>query len=313
MLTISHYGGVGTQNGTQIKGKKSNKYKVRCARIMTSDVFTFQRKLMQTVGQLLGSPEVKPGFQYLPELIKYEQETSFATGDAIGAFARASYKRYTSKQIKAERKIVKKLINKLVDNFTEDELARKCFNISCIIALMLEELGIWAVVYRGTLIYDAKGTSVNRFLYYIDDLFNPPVGSDARGHSWVFTPSYPVIDLTSKHQPLPDDIKRYVPVPVLVEQDGPYSPELKWYLDLSESSGLIEEKKKLLDSYLRWPCWNQLHRKAHFKSNEIDLHYIPMDIMFPEKPLPITDSDVTIGGQLPFDFYKQIKKELYAV
>ncbi|MEQ1859373.1 MAG: hypothetical protein ABMA13_05510 [Chthoniobacteraceae bacterium] len=278
--------------------------------ILITSILQFQTALIREVERVLATKAVHPGFQHHSDLVSFETEVSFATGEAIGAFARRAMRRASASELNRQRRIVDKLVAEIVAQVSPEELNRRCLDASIAITLMLEELGIWAVTYLGTLIYDGNGVLPNRSLYYVDDIFNPPENSEARGHSWIFTPGYPVLDLTAHHQPLPDEWRSSVPFPILLKKDGPTSSEPRWYLDLSESPMSVQKKREWLLAQRKYPDWNRVHSHAHFHSNGIILHFVPMDLLFGDSPLKEFKSSLQIGGTTAFDFFNSIRSKL---
>lgn len=277
--------------------------------MMVNSIFKFQKILVAQVQKTLNSSSIKPGFQYLPELLKYEEKETFATGEAIGAFARLHREQLIKNAgLSAERAKVKHIIRLLRDAISESELESRCLDISHILALILEKESIWSVVYNGSIIYDDFSNSVHRHMYYVDDLLLPLQDSRAQGHSWVFTPAYPVIDLTAKFQALPESIKEHVPDPVLIQTDGPFEDSLSHYLDISESSDQQGQKRAILDQKHKYPEWNRLHLPALYQG-EIEIKYIPMGITFPDKPLEEFATGITFEGINPMDLYNKLKKD----
>ncbi|MEQ1858442.1 MAG: hypothetical protein ABMA13_00745 [Chthoniobacteraceae bacterium] len=277
---------------------------------MITDIFQFQDALIKQVERVLETRDVQPGFQHHPALVAFEESVSFATGEAIGAFARQAMRKCSASELKRQRRMIKTLLAHVIANVSPDELMRRCFDASIAITLMLEELGIWAVTYLGTLIYDGCGVLENRSLYYVDDIFDPHPDSEARGHSWIFTPGYPVIDLTARHQPLPLEWSEKIPWPLLLQKDGPTSPDPMWYLDLMDPPLVAKQKHMWLLEQRKYPDWNRLHPHAHYKANEVYLHFVPMDLMFGDSPLSEFQSSFRIGGKTPFEFFNAIRTTL---
>jgi hypothetical protein len=271
----------------------------------------FNQELMRTVRRVLKTSTVKPGFQYLPEIVNYEAEVSFATGMAVAAFARDAQSRMTKREKIAESEIVRQLFSFITARVTSDELSRQCLNVSIICALMLEQLGIWTVVYLGTLLYDSKEDGHDRMLYYVDDLISPPPNSAARGHSWIFTPALPVIDLTAKHQELTPYLREHVPCPVIVKREDEFKPQHWWYISKNDSIEESERKQAVLRTMeVQIPNWNEIHKKAHFENEHLLLHYIPMSLYFGAEPLEQTNFPVRIGGETPVAAFERFKRDV---
>lgn len=268
-----------------------------------SNIFDFQRLLVNNVKDVLGTNNIKPGFQHIDELVKYEQKYSFATGEAIAAFARLPQEENNSE-------LLDKLIKKLNKSFTKDELYRKCLDVSMIVSSMLDELGIWSCCYMGSIIAEPRGQNPTG-LFYLDSILDPMKGSEAKGHAWVYTKSHPVIDFTAKHQGGNlENLKNKIPRPVLASEEF-YDPDLdKFYLDSEKSSPSdIRAKMGIIVQESKWPNWNELHKQVKYTNKKMTLLYTPMSPSFMGEPINLHRTYVTIGGQKPKDFLEDFIRE----
>lgn len=262
-----------------------------------SDIFDFHKRLIRIVKAVLQTDNVRPGFQHHPIFVQFEREVSFNTGEAIAAFARQANESLTKKQKSQQTIIIRRLIEKIVTEAAGHELMRQCFDVSNVVGMLLEKLDIWAVCYLGTLRYDGNGKCENAAFYYVDDLHNPPENSAARGHSWIFTPAFPVLDLTAKYQPLNRFLNEHTPFPVLVENEvSNFTPRHNWYIDQRDSEQSKAIKQRILDEANMYPDWNRFH-KVVLCQGIISLEYIPMSLVFFDKPDEVLEARLLFGGK----------------
>lgn len=171
----------------------------------------FECTLMDEIRRVLGSNGVTPGFDSDSRVLQLE-ENDFPTSFAVAAFARAAGEKLSPEEKQRQKTIIERLLASLKKAFKEEELTGRCLDVSQAISHMLNHLGVWAVTYCGTLLYEATGNEEDRTLYYVQDLVHPPPSGDARGHAWVFTPVFPVIDFTAKFQGLTAYLHNAVPL-----------------------------------------------------------------------------------------------------
>lgn len=277
------------------------------------DVFEYADFLIETVKAKLPAGAIKPGFQYHPSLLALEQSPeTFASGDALGAFARAAAER-PKDELEAEALKVRHLAHLVAQNTPARTLQNRCLDISWILMGLLEQLGIWAITYRGTLLYIGRMGRITGKLYYINDVLEPPErDNQARGHSWVWTPSVPVVDLTAKYQRLPSAIARHLPSLILSRDEQSPGDLSGLYYDEAGPMGYQDAAKEYFSWRKVWPEWNRLHKPVEVPG-QITLRYMPMDIGFPAAPLvenPGYAQDIKIGGLSPLEFLDIRRTEL---
>jgi hypothetical protein len=199
-------------------------------------------------------------------------------------------------------------VTKIAATASQNELMRLCFDVSLAVSLMLEELGIWALCYMGTLIYDSdtEGTQV---FYYVDDVYAPPKDSQARGHMWIYTPAFPLVDLTAKFQDLRPFFSENTPSPLLSTSEVALPSKPFWYVDADDPPHVQARKWELLAKQGNYPDFNRYHKPIVHRG-AVNLVFIPMAMGFGEEPLKGFCTQVTIGGESPSDFFESVKADL---
>ena len=174
---------------------------------------------------------------------------------------------------------------------------------------MLEELGIWALCYMGTLIYENEAAGLQRF-YFVDDVYKPPKDSQARGHMWIYTPAFPLVDLTAKFQVLRPFFSENTPFPLLsASENTSLSPQSLWYVDPDDPQDLQKRKWELLANEGNYPDFNLYHRPIVHRGI-VNLFFVPMSMGFGDEPLKNFRTTVKIGGKTPRDFFESVRQEL---
>jgi len=278
-----------------------------------NDVFEYSEFLIDTVRKFVPADAINPGLEYHPSLLALESSAEcFASGDAIGAFTRTSMSR-PSEVLDVEADKVKRLVNLIAQNTPTESLKNRCVDMSCLVTGMLQHMGVWAITYRGTLLYVSPEGQVIDRLDYVSDILSPPPSSNvARGHSWIFTASIPVIDLTAKFQPLPPSVTNPLPKVVLSRDERAPRVLSGLYYDHSGAAHYIRKAKEYLSQRRIWPEWNRLHKPVEVPG-PIILRYLPMDIAIPEEQIfdnPKYAKGIEIGGVSPWEFFEQHRAEL---
>src|SRR5258708_957141 len=201
---------------------------------------------LKIVRKLLGAPAVPVGFQHRSGVVEFEREVGFATSDAIATLIREERRSLLNSELAKQRKMVRRLCSRIAAVSTEEELLRKCYDVSLVIAAMIEALEIRAVVYMGTMLVRNSETVENRSFYFLQDIFTPPADSNARGHSWISSSCYSVIDLTAKLQPIGASTCARIPSPVLIEHSSVMPFQEGWYFGSHDAEELKARKRKWL-------------------------------------------------------------------
>jgi hypothetical protein len=269
------------------------------------NIFSYHEQLRRIVRLFMGE-DVKPGFQNTRKFREFEVKLKFASGEAVSALAREAHRNLTKKQRVREKRIVKHVVEHIAKHATVEELTRKCFVTSVLLCLILEQFGVWAVMYLGTLLYFSESQNLRKSFYYVNDLYAPPEDSAARGHSWVYTPAFPLVDLTARHQPLPQSMADNVPFPVLIESDDEQlKPQNFWYVDPSDPPEIRRAKIEILQREVV-SDYNEVHHAILCKG-PVDLLYVPMSTQFAPERLHEFESKLRLGGKTVQDVYKAIK------
>src|SRR5688572_14962455 len=100
---------------------------------MAANVFEYQSELISQVEKVLETSDVKPGFQHDPRLIEFENKISFATGEAIAAFARRAQAQLSSREGEHQRHLIRRLIELVTSSVAPEEMKSKCLDVSIVI------------------------------------------------------------------------------------------------------------------------------------------------------------------------------------
>lgn len=265
-----------------------------------------QSNLMRVVHAVLGTADVRPGFQFEPAFVEFAKSQSFPIGVAINGFIKRTSKNMLRSELHKQRRIVENLTREILKRASSDELFAKCFDMSVLLSAMLEELGIWTLAYRGTLIFERDSTRIGHSLYYLEDVFNADHArkSNARGHSWVSCTPFAVVDLTARFQNI-QELAEFVPAPVLIEGSEQMPIQEKWYFAKAETEEVKERKRAWLIQH-QYPELNEVFRNQHLLG-EVSLFYMPMDCYSFDKPLRSLETNLTIAGIPPFEFLQDFK------
>jgi hypothetical protein len=264
-----------------------------------------EKQILKIVRKLLGA-SVPVGFQYHDAVVQFERETRFPTGDAMATLIREERSNLFNRERAAQKEKVERLICKIASVSTEEELLKKCYDVSLPVAAMIEGLGIRAVVYMGSLLIENEDTGEGDSLYFLNDMFNPPKDSYARGHSWIFTSAFSVIDLTAKFQPsFADKSRLRIPSPVLIENSPVMAIQEKWYFGKNEAEEVKGRKRDWLASN-GFPAWNEANVNQH-RRDTVSLYYMPMRTAFSDAPIQSLKTAITFGGRTPYEFLQDFK------
>lgn len=270
------------------------------------DMASRDRLSLKIVRKILGTAAVPVGFQHRQEISDFEQEVEgFPTSDVIATLIREERKTLLRSEISKQKTTLERLFRRIAAVSTREELSRKCFDVSLGAASMVEALGIRAVVYMGTLIVEDKETGEGHSWYFLNDVFSPPVDSQARGHSWIFTSCFSVIDLTAKFQDLAEGTHAKVPSPVLIEKSPVMPFQEKWYFSRREEEAVKARKREWLNANGAL-AWNEVNVNQHLDGGA-SIYYMPMRTVFAE-PLEAIKTNVTFGGLKPCEFLEDFKR-----
>lgn len=273
-------------------------------------IFQYHERLIEIVVRVMGPENVRPGFQNTPQFMEFEEEIQFPTGNAMIALTRRARATLAPEELGQQRDLVRRMVDLLAREATPEELTRKCLDVSMMVCLILEELGLWAISYMGTLIYDGKQFGGKCYFYFADDVYEPPANSETRGHAWVYTPAFALVDLTAKHQPLPKPITDNTPFPLLIEDEDTKSrPEPCWYVDLREPPTLRARKMALLEQEGWNREYNQVNRPVRHRG-PVDLLFIPMRATFAPTTTQRIETPMIFGGTPAMEFCERVKAEL---
>lgn len=258
---------------------------------------------------------IEPGFQHNPSFIAYENYFAsignpIPTGEIISQVIANDPNLNNHKKIKEQKSIIEKLVEKVDSTIRDNERQRLCLDISLNVSSMLENLGIWSYVYQGSLIYQADDLKENKVLDYLDSLAINKQG--ARGHAWIYTKHFPVIDLTAKFQGISNELKELVPSIVMIDENSINEiPKNNDYIMDNDSYLTRRSKTKILNKvFPDLNIWNQQHFTKEFNTPNLKLRYVPMEVGFLDKPITQANNFVKIGGIKSKDFFYEFKKEL---
>lgn len=246
-----------------------------------------------------------PGFYDDPSFVAIEQ----LDGDFLNCYASfVKSKPFTKEYLERARAIIATVSNYLHSELRAEKSTRRCVEAAMIFSKILEKLGVWNYIHKGSLTIDFPAKSGLQSQYFRSVA---PIQISA-GHAWLVAPPFQVVDITLKLQPYKQDVYDYIPDYILAEKTQKGSMTAN---DIYEPEILILHKlryKTDKDIFKReHPHILEFGKVFHPQKVTVDetiFNYIPVGIGAPDMPLETLPKE--INGKTAYKLYQEVVKLL---
>lgn len=251
-----------------------------------------------------GIDTTSPGFYDEPNFMAIEK----IDADFLNTYASfIKHQKYEEGYLERAKKIIDTTSAFLFDELKKEGSKGRCVEVSIIFSRILEKLGIWNFIAKGslTVTLPPKLAIPKQYFWSIDT--NPHFDA---GHAWLFVPPYQIVDLTLKYQPYTFKIEDYIPDYILAEKGSKASLDME---DIVAATILAPYKLVRMTSttFIKNNLphllpFTKIFQPQKLKINGVEFKYTQTAIGAPDMPLETLPKK--LNGKLAIDLYHEIKK-----